>query len=269
VQAIARQVLLGAIAVAALGACAMRRDVEVVQAKSDELAKTVEQQRTDLETLKGDLVATRTRLDSALRANADASSDQLGDRSKLQALGGRLDEVAHAIDELKKEVATTRREMDARLDDLKRTQDVAAPKVPPVSVPPDRQAHYAAMEAAQRAGDANTARTLGREYVTRYPEDDRADDALFLVGEASLKEGRPASALGEYNRLLKQYPKSNQLGPTLLAMGDAYLLLHDCQNARLAFSAAESRFAKDRVGQDAKARLAKIASAPPGTCAPP
>jgi TolA-binding protein len=251
-----------------LGGCAMRQDVDAVAARMNTMEKAMEEQRAAAAALRADLDATRTRLETALRANADANTDALSDRSKLQALGGRMDEAAHSIDELKKEVASTRRELDARLDDVRRAQGDGS-KSPPVAIPADKVAHFAAVEQAHGRQDWNLTRTLGREYLGRYPEDERADDVIYLMGNASLKEGRAASALGEYNRLLKQFPKSNVLGPTLFDMGEAYLLQKDCQNAKLAFSSCEKRFAGETVGKEARGRLAKIAAPAPGMCTAP
>ena len=59
------------------------------------------------------------------------------------------------------------------------------------------------------------------------------------------------------------------LDRTLYAMGDAYLLMHDCTNAKMAYDACEKRFTKDKIGADAKAKVTQIGKNPPGMCAPP
>ena len=243
----------------------MKAHTEVAD-RTTELAKAVEQQRQEILTLREDLEAARTRLDNALRVQADSSSEQLGDRAKLQNIEARVDSQTEALEQVKKDVAAARRELDVRLDELKRAQE--APGKAPPTIPTDKAGHYASLEAAYKAQDYNLARTLGREYAARYATDELADDALFLVGEAFMKEGRPASALGELNQLLKLYPKSNQLGPTLFTMGEAYLALRDCTNAKLAFSACEARFKKDALGAQARQRLAQIAKPAPGMCSP-
>ena len=58
------------------------------------------------------------------------------------------------------------------------------------------------------------------------------------------------------------------LDRTLYGMGDAYMMMHDCANAKLAYEACERRFAKERIGADARAKLQVIAKNAPGTCAP-
>jgi len=265
-------------AAAALAACALTsgcgvfatyKEHNALAAKNDELGREVEKQKAEIVQLRGDLQATRDRLDNALRVNADNGSDLMSEKARVNQIAGRFDEQAHALEEVKKELASTRTELDTRLDEMKRAQEAQTPKAPVVTIPPDKGAHYAAIETAYAQRDWGLTRTLGREYISRYPTDDRADDARFLLGDADLKDGRPSSALGEFNRILKVTPPSNVLDRTLFGMGEAYMLMHDCQNAKLAFSSCATRFPKTKWGQDAKQRAAAIDHPTPGMCAPP
>jgi TolA-binding protein len=250
-----------------LGGCGVfvtQRDHDALVAKNEAAEKSSQAQ---VSALRADLDATRERLDNALRANADRGSDITNQKGKVNALSGKLEETSHLIEELRKEITSTRSELDARLDEIKRTQE--APKAPPVAIPVDKNGHFAALEAAHAAKDWPLTRTLGHAFIEKYVTDDRADDVLFLMGDADLKDGRPSSALGEFNRILKLTPPSNVLDKTLFAMGEAYLLMHDCENAKLAFSSCATRFPKDKLGAEAKARVTTIDKPAPGMCAPP
>jgi TolA-binding protein len=170
---------------------------------------------------------------------------------------------------LRRDVAASRTEIYARLDDMKRAQQTAAtPAPPPVAVPADKNAHFKQLEEAHAKKDWGTVRTLASEYINRYPSDEKSDEALFFAGDADLADGRPSSALGNFNRLLKLYPRSNVLDRTLYGMGEAYMTMHDCANAKLAYEACERRFSKEKVGADSRAKIQLIAKNPPGTCAP-
>lgn len=256
----------------ALSGCVVtQRDHDALAAKTAQVEKDAAQARAEVNAVKADLEATRQRLDNALRANADSSGDMIASKQRLNDLAGRVDEVSHGIDELRRDVGASRTELYARLDELKRTQPATAPAAPapaPITAPADRAAHYKQLEDAHAKKDWSTVRALGPEYVNRYPTDDRADEAIFFVGSADLQDGRPSSALGQFNRLLKLFPRSNVLDRTLFAMGDAYLLMHDCVNAKVAYDACEKRFAKDKIGAEARAKMEQIAKNPPGMCAP-
>ncbi len=264
---VAALVVLGGLA-SGCGVFAMQKDHEALATKSAQQEKSLEEERAQTVQLRADLEATRTRLDNALRANADNGSDLMTSKARINELVGKVDELRHNLDAVGKDVAASRRELDARLDELKRAQP-ATPPPPPVVIPTDKKAHFAALEAATAKKDWGLVRTLGHEYADRYPADDQTDRALYLIGEGDTQDGRPSSALGEYNRILKQFPRSPILDKTLFGMGEAYLVLHDCVNAKLAFSACESRFGKSKIGQDAKQRHQQIDKPPPGMCAPP
>jgi TolA-binding protein len=253
------------------GCFVMQREHEAVAARAAEAEKQANAARTEVTALRADLEATRQRLDNALRANADSSSETMTTKQRLNDLAGRVDEANHGVEELRRDVGATRTEIYAKMDDLKRAQQTAAapaPSPPPVQIPQDKGAHYKQLDEAYGKKDWATVRALAPEYVNRYPTDDKADEALFFAGDADLSDGRPSSALGNFNRLLKLFPRSNVLDRTLYGMGEAYMMMHDCANAKLAYEACDRRFSKEKVGADSRAKLAVIAKNAPGTCAP-
>jgi TolA-binding protein len=248
--------------------CASQRDHEALVARTAQVEKDAAQANANVVALRVDLEATRQRLDNALRANADSSGDFIASKQRLNELAGKVDEVTHGIDDLRRDVGASRTELYARLDELKRVQPAPPPAPAPVAAPADKDSHYKQLEAAFGKKDWAAVRALGPDYVNRYPSDDKADEALFFLGSADLQDGRPSSALGQFNRLLKLFPRSNMLDRTLYGIGDAYLLMHDCVNAKVAFDACEKRFTKDKIGAESKAKLDQIAKNPPGMCAP-
>lgn len=262
--------LLFTLALSSSGCFVMQREHEAVATRAAEAEKQATAARAEVTAMRADLEATRQRLDNALRANADSSTETMTTKQRLNDLAGRVDEANHGLEELRRDVGATRTEIYAKMDDLKRAQTVApaAPAPPPVQVPQDKAAHFKQLEEAHAKKDFAAVRVLATEYVNRYPSDDKADDALFFAGDADLTDQRPSSALGNYNRLLKLFPRSNVLDRTLYGMGEAYMMMHDCANAKLAYEACDKRFAKDKVGADSRTKLALIAKNAPGTCAP-
>lgn len=264
-----RILALLALASLASGCLVFQKDYDALAARTDVAEKNAAQAKTESTQIRADLDATRQRLDNALRANADSSSETMSTKARLNDLAGKVDEANHGVEELRKDVTQSRTEIYARIDDLKRTSAApATPAPPPVTAPTDKAAHFKALEDAWAKKEASTVRALATEYVNRYPTDDKADEALFYAGDVDLADGRPSSALGNFNRLLKLFPRSNVLDKTLFAMGESYMLMHDCTNAKLAYDACEKRFAKEKVGIESKAKLAVIAKNAPGTCAP-
>lgn len=258
-----------ALAVSSSGCFVMQKDHEAVAARAAEAEKQAQAARAEATQLRADLEATRQRLDNALRANADSGAETMSTKQRLNDLAGRVDEANHGVEELRKDVAASRTELYARIDELKRAQQATpTPAPPPVQIPQDKNAHYKQLEEAYIKRDWGLVRTLASEYVNRYGADDRADEALYYAGSADLLDGRPSSALGNFNRLLKLFPRSNVLDRTLFGMGEAYMVMHDCANAKLAYEACEKRYSKEKIGADSRAKLAIITKNAPGTCAP-
>ena len=257
------------VALLATGCFVQQRDYDALSARTTQAEKDVADSRAQLNQLRADLDATRQRLDNALRASADSSSDLVASKQRLNDLAGRFDEVQHGLDDLKRDVAQSRSEIYSRIDDLKRGQPASPAAPPPIAIPSDKSAHFAQLDQAYAKKDWPLVRALAPEYVNRYPSDDRADTALFYQGDADLQDGRPSSALASFNRLLKLFPHTKFLDRTLYDMGEAYLAMHDCAGAKAAYEACEKRFPKDKAGLDSKAKLQVIAKNAPGLCAPP
>ena len=260
--------------VAASLACLSGCGVFVLEKDHDALVTQLKlrdkNEQEDFAKLRTEVEASRDRLENALKANADTGTDVMSEKSRLNELAGRLDETAHKLEELQSTLAAARTELDARYDQLARAQAaLATPAPPPVAIPPAKADHYAAIVAAYKAKDFTLVRTLGHEYMNRYPTDDKADEVLYLTGRSDLDDGRPSSALGEWNRFLKLFPQSKLLDQTLFGMGTAYESLHDCANAKLAYSAVVSHFPHEKMAVEAKTRIAAISALPAGSCAPP
>jgi TolA-binding protein len=268
-------ILIAAIT-AALPGCGLfvtQKQYDTVVDRATALERSDAQSRAEVAALRADLTATRERLDNALKANADNGSELFTSKQRINELAGRVDEIAHGVDENKRDLVATRTELNTRVDELKKQIPPPAPPAPPApvapAVPADKAAHMTALRAAKDKSDFAAVRALGTEYLNRYPADENADAALLMVADADREDGRPASALGSYNRILKLFPRTKLLNHTLYGMGEAFLMMHDCANAKLAFQSCETRFAKEAIGRDAKTKLATIAKAPPGLCAPP
>ena len=268
VRGAARVALVLILAPATAGCFATQMDHAALEARTAKLEASLADSARRNDALKADLEATRQRLDNATRASADSNLDFMTSKQRLNELAGRLDETNHGLEEVRREVTQSRTEIYARLDDMKRTQAPPAAPPPQVVVPADKGKHFEELKAAFQKKDWPLVRALGAEFGNRHAADERADEAAWMVAEADLLDGRPTSALGGYNRILKASPRSKILDKVLYGMGEAYMQLHDCANAKLAYDAVEKRYPMEKVGADARTRLGTIAKNEPGTCAP-
>jgi len=127
----------------------------------------------------------------------------------------------------------------------------------PTQIPADKTAHFAAAYDAYKAAEHEKSRALFKEYLTRYPTDDKAGDAQYWIGASYLVQNKPATALGEYRKVISQYPKSPAVDTALYGMADAFFRLHACTDAKGAIEALikrkPSKALEDRAKQLSRA----------------
>ncbi len=252
-------------------ACVKRDDFEALQGSHRTLKKQHDELQAETDRLKIELSTTRERLDNALRANADAKENLLNAGAQAARLEGRLDELAQADEEGRRALDLRRAGLEVQLKELdKAVKDLGAhvaelaskpppPPPPTVPVPADKGAHFAALDRANELRDWAAVRLLASEFAGRYPTDERLDGVYFFRGNAEGALGQPATAIGEYSKVLKAGPKSTYRARALLGLGESYVAIGNCPDAKTALEMCEKFYRKDAAGRDAKAALVKLA----------
>ncbi len=121
------------------------------------------------------------------------------------------------------------------------------------SMPPDQQ--FQAGRNAFQGGHYKEAREAFLAYLAGKPQGDLADDAQFWVGETYFEDRQFDFALPAYDRLIKNYPKSNKVPAALLKQGLCLMSLGYNGDARVQFlklidsypSSDEAKTARDKV----------------------
>ena len=90
------------------------------------------------------------------------------------------------------------------------------------------------------------------EYAARYSESDRADNALYWVGECYFGQGDLGAAVQALDRMLEQYPQSEKAAAANLKKGLAYMERNQIREAII-----QLRFVEDRYPGTDEARIAE------------
>ena len=130
--------------------------------------------------------------------------------------------------------------------------------------PRTSQAHFQAAYDAYQAADYDKARALWKEYVTRYPNDAKAGDAQYWIGATYTQQNKPATALGEYRKVIAEHAKSNAVNVALYGMADAFYRLHACTDAKSALQALIKRKPESALNDRAKKLLKDVEKAAQG-----
>ncbi|MBN8609338.1 MAG: tetratricopeptide repeat protein [Deltaproteobacteria bacterium] len=183
----------------------------------------------------------------------------------LMTQAGQIDEVRHELTRLQEEFNEQQRDYEGRMKQLARRAGVDMP-VDEAQIPAAADDHFRAAGVAYEARDFSTARALYRAFVTRHATDARADDAQFRVGQSYLQEDRPATALGELRRIIADFGTGDQVPAALLAMGEAFYRLHECDSARTALETLQRAHPRSPQATEARTRLRDLQRAPAGYC---
>lgn len=253
---------------------AMQADLAAMTERMTTLEQRVEAQAAELahllETANGVLLRNSADQGMALQQ----LRDQLGQLEGQIAETRNMAEMAerHATEQ-GREMTETRQQLDAQRQEIERRVDQIARAagmdvtLQPSEIPRDRAAHFQAGSQALRVGSHSYARALFREYVVRYPTDERADDAQYGVGQSYLQQNQPAAALGEFRRILSTYREGDVVDKTLADMAEAFVQVRACRDARQSLEALIAAYPQSTLVTRARNRLREISRLPASACA--
>jgi TolA-binding protein len=202
------------------------------------------------------------------RDSADVGAQVQSQEQKMAELEGKLDELQHGLTDVVQQSAKTHVELDDKITKLAAAKPVAGAEaaLDPAQVPEDKVAHFTAAYEAYKAGEHDKARALFREYLVRYAADDKAGDAQYWLGASFLVQSKPATALGEYRKVIAAYPKSPAVDTALYGMADAFYRLHACTDAKGAIDALLKRKPSKALGDRANELLRALTTAAKDFC---
>jgi tol-pal system protein YbgF len=212
-----------------------------------ELAAKLQQQSEDL----------RRVLDEAKRLTtnlADASQKAERLQTDMMAVQGKFDDMQRQLDALQKSFTEYRAASDTKLEQLVNATTVA--KAPPL--PDNPEAMFAEAQRKFVAGQWNDSRRVFDAFVNRYPNDQRASKAQFLIGDAYFSEGKFANAIGAFTKVIDNFPKSEDVEAAMFKNGKAFFSLRYCSEAKTYFQELIRRYPKTTFKTDASEQIKEL-----------
>lgn len=199
------------------------------------------------------------------RNSADIGLRVEGLQEQLARLEGEIATLRQELSARDQQIATQRQEIDQQMHILARRAGVDI-TLTDSDIPADKGEHYSAAYRAYQQNEFGAARALFRAYISRYPEDDQSDNALYWVGKTYLRQERPANAIQEFQRVLTTYQRGDAVDETLFDMGNALFALQRCGEARDVLNTLIRNFPRSGLLRRARAKLSEMRNPPPGTC---
>ena len=229
----------------------MQTDIAANQKRLDSLEDDLEAKRKELE----EALAEASRV---LRRNSADQGLQIEKiQQRLATMEGEIAELRHESSGTSKAQAERSLELQRRLSEVARAAGMDVP-IDADQVPKSKSAHWEALTKAYRINKYSYTRGLARAYVERYPKDEHADNAQYMIGSSYLKQGQAAAALGEFQKVLSTYRRGDALDKTLYEMSKAFLEVRSCNDAATALKALLKNHKRSKLVPEAKKDLRKI-----------
>jgi len=237
----------------------MQTDIATNQKRLDSLEDDLEVKRKELE----EALAEASRVLRRNSADQGLQIEQI--QKRLAAMEGEIAELRNENSGASQAQAERSLELQRRLSEVARAagMDVA---LGVDEIPKSKSAHWEALSKSFRINKHSYTRALGRAYVERYPKDDRADNAQYMIGSSYLKQGQAAAALGEFQKVVSVYRKGDAIDETLYDMAQAFLEVRSCNDAGTALKALLKNHRSSPLVPKAKKELRKVRELGPADC---
>lgn len=240
----------------------------------------LERLRADNEKVRKELTEERERTDVLVREKIAALEDRikkLDEAANMEdtrlkellrsavaeagAVRGRLEETEHKLEELRKELDSAQAANDQKLTALKgeqaRAEAEARRRAEESSHPQDKKGWLSAAR-EKSSTDPAVARKFLVDWLKKWPKDELAGEAYFLLGESHAGEGNHREAAPEFTRVFLDFPKSRFAAAALMKSYDCYKELKMPEEAKAALSALVESYPDSAEAKQARVRLDEL-----------
>jgi TolA-binding protein len=219
---------------------ALKDRVAATEARCAKIEEDLGTLETRIDNLKGILQTDQDGLRSRL---AEVAADYQDLRMEVASAQGKQEEIDYKLKEIGKHVTG----LKGLVEDRFGTDSEALPADLPVEAEP----MYQAGVDAYKSGLTRKARTIFREFLKRFPDGDKADDAQYMVGETFFAEGRFTEAVEAFKVVYDQYSSGDRHREAVLKIGLSYVRSNKCQKALKIYEFAAKQFKKTPEGEAA------------------
>ncbi|MFY9584805.1 MAG: tol-pal system protein YbgF, partial [Candidatus Acidiferrales bacterium] len=184
--------------------------------------------------------------------------------TQVQGLADNLEEVKARLGKVNQQLAemqNTLQSLDSKM--AGGTPAPAAGGAPPSGPPPSADLLYSNGLRDLAGGKYDLARQEFLDYLKYYPDTDLASNAQFYLGEIDYTQKQYKEAVGEYDKVLQNYPKSFKLAAARLKKGMALTELGQKAGAIREFREVVRRFPGTDESRRASAKLRELGATAP------
>ena len=209
------------------GGCVSSTDIDALHNQLADIQRQVaqlQQQGSSKQEITNLEASIRKQTDSLLKAEADLRVDVGNLSSQIAELQGKLDDTNYRLSQVSQQIAATNQDLKAV-----RSATSPAPGTPEglaaANAATDPETLYQTSYSDYLRGNYDLSMMGFRQYLESFPDTDLADNATYWIGECFYRQQKYAEAIGEYDKVLKLFTRSDKTASALLKKGFAQLEL--------------------------------------------
>jgi tol-pal system protein YbgF len=200
-----------------------------------------------------------------VQANSGARLDTMS--TQVQGLSDNLEEIKSRLGKLNQQLVDLQnsvQNVDAKISGAAPATGTPSPTAstagssPMPAGAPSADTLYSNGLRDITSGKYDLARTEFQDYLKYYGDTDLASNAQFYLGEIAYSQKQYQQALGEYEKVLNNYPKSFKLAPARLKKGMALDKLGQKAAAVREFREVIRRYPNTEEDRQARAKLKEL-----------
>jgi TolA-binding protein len=248
----------------------IRKDIAKLDQRVAKQEESIDQRVAQLDESLEKATKLLARNSADLGTDVDSLRDEQGKvNGKIEEQNREIGALRAELESLKAENARLRADYDVRLASAEaRLAALDGGKAPVVAgggqVTQPAQPGLSADQLYARAGrslgsgQVSDARRDYLDFIKRFPNDGRADEAQLGLGDSYVKEKAYEKAIGEYQKVIDVYPTGDSADDALYRAGEAALSMKWCVDARAYFGVLVQKHPKSTLVKNAKAKLEYI-----------
>ncbi len=239
------------------GCLATQSDVQMQQQSVLELTRRLDNAERSLQALQRE-TALKTRVDALAASQAELQSAVDSLRVDVQGQAGRFDDLGRADKTLRQDLSLIKDELSLQLTDLaqrlaKLEQAQAAAAAAPAA--PAEDLYDKALKTIREQQDPSLGREQMETFLRNQPNDPRAANAVYWIGETFYAEKAYERAIVQFEEVARRYGDNPKAAAALLKQALAFDALKDRKSARVVLRKLSERFPMSEEAGKAKEKL--------------
>ncbi len=247
----------------------LQRDVQLLLQAQRDLQRSVDEKHAVQKTLLEQQLDAVSKLNTTMgalqktmqdvQANSGAHLDSMS--TQVQGLADNLEEVKARLGKINQQMAEmqgTVQSLDSKISGGTPVPGAGPASGAPPAAPPSADVLYSNGLRDITGGKYDLARQEFLDYLRYYPDTDLASNAQFYLGEIYYAQKQYKEAIGEYDKVLQNYPKSFKLAPARLKRGMALLELGQKAAATREFREIVRKYPGTEEERRARAKLKEL-----------